>query len=111
MSLDLSTPEGQVMVNLPPNVGLTINGVTITATGVLALPEVNGSVPLALWWIFRALESDNMQSETIGKYSYSKWKMKASDYWKLQASSDAMSDTAPDVLLRPPPTRGAYPCY
>jgi hypothetical protein len=72
---------------------------------VLALEEIGGNKFLALAWIYEALESDQFQSETIGKYSYQRWKMRGSDRWKMKAATAALAglDGAPDVALRPGP--------
>lgn len=90
---------------LPDGVSFSRNGVTVTVAGliadVLARSDVNGVKELALAMLFQMLEADHLQSETIGKYSYQKWGMRGSDYWRLQAASITLSNTPPNVALRP----------
>lgn len=104
------TDSELILINLPngtaPDGVFEINGVFFTPDDILDLPEVNGSVPRALAYIFRCLESDQKRAESIGKYSYEKYLMRGSDYWNLQAASASLGAAAPNVALRPPEVRG-----
>lgn len=99
------TDSDFIALNLPAGVSFSRNGVIVAVVGliddVMTLPEVNGVKELALAILFQMLESDHLKSETIGKYSYDKWGMRGSDYWRLQAASVAMTNTPPNVALRP----------
>lgn len=92
-----------IKLNLPDGVSFAINGLTMSLDEVItaALDEA-GSREGALAMLFTMLESDHLQSETLGKYSYTRWGMRGSDYWRLQASSAAISNNPPNVQLRPP---------
>lgn len=92
-----------IALNLPPGVNFSYNGVTRTLTNAIAdaLEESGNSRELALAELFTFLESDNVQSETIGKYSYQKWKMRGSDWWRMQAAAGSMDSSQPNVAIRP----------
>lgn len=93
-----------VKLNLPEGTSFTRNGVTISVADAVtnALDEA-GSREGALVILFTMLEADHLKSETIGKYSYERWGMRGSDYWRLQSASISMSgsDAAPNVTFRP----------
>jgi len=96
------TDSDFVAMNLPPGVTFAINGVTMTVASAIqnALDE-KGTRAGALGMLYAMLESDNLQSETIGKYSYTKYQMRGSDYWKLQDAGSGMDATPPNVPIRP----------
>lgn len=90
-----------VKLNLPPGVNFAINGVTLSLDDmVTASLAETGSRFGALAQLYAMIESDQLQSETIGRYSYTKWKMSGSDYWRLQALSDSSAFAAPSVVPR-----------
>lgn len=98
-----------IKLMLPSGVSFSKNGITLTLDEVIegVLDQVDDSQELALAMLFEMLESDHLQSETIGKYSYTRWAMKGSVYWRLQAAS-AQLDTGsavPNVQLRGPSCR------
>jgi hypothetical protein len=77
-----------VKLNLPAGASFNINVVVMTVdTAVTNALADGGGRAAALAILWGMLESDNVQSETIGKYSYMKWKMRGSDFWRLQAVS------------------------
>lgn len=98
-----------VKLNLPDGVSFDINGTGLSLDdAITASLDETGSRFLCLAQLFTMLESDHLQSEKIKYYSYSKWGLRGSDYWRLQASGAGMDGTPPNVIMRPSQTRGGY---
>jgi hypothetical protein len=93
-----------VAMNLPAGASFSRNGITMTAADAItaALDEANDSRAGALVILFLMLEADHLQSESLGAYSYSRYQMRGSDYWRIQQMADVSgAESAPNVVMRP----------
>jgi hypothetical protein len=96
------TDSDFIKLNLPNGVSFSINSVSMTLDQAVSNALAEGNTRAgALVILFTMLESDHLQSETMGKYSYTKYGMRGSDYWRMQAVSASIDGAAPNVQLRP----------
>ena len=96
------TDQQFVTMALPQGVNFNINGISMSvATAVQNALDEQGSREMALSQLFQILESDHTQSQEMDQYSYKKWNMRGSDYWRIQANSSSVDANQPNVTIRP----------
>jgi hypothetical protein len=98
-----------IAMTLPTGVTFSRNGTTMSVADAIteALDEA-GSREGALALLFKFLEADQFQSETIGRYSYTRWNMLGSAYWAIQAAAASVGSDTPNVIMRPSSLPGGY---